>query len=115
MNGVRQRFVAFMAFILLVAGCATMVTPESVKERIFVVTEQSVAIASTAERLYDNATIDGEEYSDVLDSLEEANTALSEARTLADAGEAIEAEDRVALANSLLVTIRNRLQEAQNE
>lgn len=109
------KVLAVAVFAAFLSACATMVTPESVKERVFAATEQSVAIADTAERLYDNGTIDAGTYADVLDSLEEANTALSQARSLADAGEALEAEDRVELANSVLVTVRNRLQEAQNE
>lgn len=103
--------VVFLGGVL--SGCASMVTPETTKERIYVAVEQANAAAETADRLYETDTISGDTYRDILENLAEANAALADARDLVEAGRELEAEQRVELANSTLVIVRNRLQEAE--
>lgn len=105
---------AAATLFLFLTACAS-INPQTTQEKIYVGVDQAIAMYHTADRLHDTGVLSDSQYSDVLDNLQEANDALTDARSLYNAGQALEAEDRVQLANTLLLSVRSELEERQDE
>lgn len=101
--------------VLLLAGCASTAQPQSTKQAIWASTQYAIAAAETANRLHDQGLIDDSTHDAVLDELEQASQFLSDARSLMEAGKAMEAEDRLTVTRDILESVQRTLREAQNE
>lgn len=104
-----------MIALLALTACATMTTPETMKEKIFVAVEQTTAVVETANELRQNGTISTETHSDILSRAVEANELLNRAQVFVEAGEVTNAEDMLQAADGILVSLRNRLKEAEQD
>lgn len=100
--------------VLALTGCATLTAkPDTVNKSILAVTEQAIALYNAADRLHTNGVLSDEDFSDVLDTLTEAREYIKSAKSLANAGDMLKAEDRVQLASDLLILVRNKLKEVE--
>lgn len=112
-NRVIKFLVASVFSTALIAGCATMTTPKTVKEQIYVAVEQATAMANTAHRLHETEVISTDTYAEVLKDVRNANEALDNAQAMVEAGDTLNAEDRVQIANDIILQVRNRLKQIE--
>lgn len=101
--------------ILLLAGCASTVKPETPRQALYAAFSQAEAVVNTANRLHASGTITDAEHQEIIGKVSDINDTLIEARTLLEAGDTLSAEDRIDLANQGLVSVRNRLREEQSD
>lgn len=115
MTKVIKFLVAAILSVGLLGGCASMATPTTPKEQIYAGVKQAEALANTAHRLHDSEVITTDDYAEVLKDIRDANETLGNARALLEAGDEMAAEDRVRVANTILLSVRSALKDYQRE
>lgn len=106
-----------LAVVMLLAGCGgpQMTAPQTVKESMVVVAEQTAAAVDTANRLHQQGSITAEQHEAVLSEAQAVQEQLDTAKALLQAGDEATAQQKVGVARESLVGVRDRLKELENE
>lgn len=106
-----------LAVAMLLAGCGgpQMTAPQTVKESMVVVAEQTAAAVDTANKLYQQGSITEEQHKSVLGEAQQVQEQLDTAKALLQAGDEATARQKVGVARQSLVGVRDRLKELEDE
>jgi len=111
----KRQILALVAGVALLAGCATLPSPETNSQRLAYAEAQVTAIANSAATLYEAGVLKDAERDAILSQLDSANTALDTAWIALRNGNLDTVNDVLLTVDRSLLALRKQLADAQSQ